>query len=630
MRRNGAMMRYMKKILAAVCLGIMPVMLWGCLPSAAGADENLIGITPSDNEKLTITITSNYMLEHFAAAVEERFPDIRLVQDCYTGQYRISEHIARMENNNIGDIVMVKAGHIPKIDMSGQLLDLSTQPFPANFNSNILQTDEYGHISLIPGPLSFNCNMYNKTLFEENNWEIPESYEEFLALCQEIDKTGIRGMRNSYFDSASQSYQIYQYSVFSALDTLTQVEGQIWHNKLMAGEKVSLKPMETAFQDLQRMIDIGAVRAEDMDISYTMNMEAMADREVAIGAGEIEHIQLLNASGKDEFCFMPHFSMTDGQGWLLNLGYFFGANRELKQQGNETKMQAVMEIMSFIASEEGQKLLAEDGLGMMPATVGAEIIDDPVLEQIRTQIESGRYIMRPTYDMFSSVLETEIGKFIQGETDSKTILDKCSLVLEQGIPPREALGEAEEDFTFMQTGCLKADALRAATGTDIALIGISEVNGYDPSGGIRTKIYRGDIVEDDITRITQSKMDTPLISMSVSVTGDELLELLEYGASSEKEQQDGEVSHFHPFAVSGLKLSYNLDKGQGKRVSDVAMEDGGKFRTDAQYTISYIKGAFPAEKLDGKETGITMTDAFRDYIIAEKQVAPDIKRIRLK
>ena len=39
-----------------------------------------------------------------------------------------------------------------------------------------------------------------------------------------IDKTGIRAFRNSYFDSASQSYRVYQYSVFSALDTLTQVE----------------------------------------------------------------------------------------------------------------------------------------------------------------------------------------------------------------------------------------------------------------------------------------------------------------------------------------------------------------------------------------------------------------------
>ncbi|WP_215700561.1 extracellular solute-binding protein [Clostridium sp. MCC353] len=624
-------MKKHKNILsAAACILAMVGMLKGCSAPASGVNENMLGIPQTDADQLIITITCNTSLDHFAASVEERFPDIRLIQDCYTGQYRISEHIARIGNDDFGDIIMVKAGHIPKINMTGRLLDLSTQAFPANFNSNILQADEDGHITLIPGPLSFNCNVYNKTLFEENGWTVPEDYEGLLALIRKIDQTGIRGFRNSYFDSASQSYQIYQYSVFSALDTLTQVEGQNWHNKLMAGENVSLEPMETAFQDMRRMMENGAVRVEDMDVPFKANLEAMANREVAIGSGEIDHIRLLNTSSEDEFCFMPHFSMTDGQGWLLNLGYFFGANKDLKQPGNEKKREAVMEIMDFIASKEGQNLLVMDGLGMMPATIGAEIPDDPVLEQICTQIESGRYIMRPTYDMFSSVLGTEIGAFIRGETDSKAILDKCSLILQQGAAPVQALGEAEADFTMLQAGCLKADALRAAAGTDIALIGVSEVNGYDPVGGIRATLYRGSVTKDDIVRMTQAQMDTPFMSMSISVTGNELLALLEYGATSEKEQKDGAVSRFHPFAVSGLKLTYHLEKEEGKRVSDVTMENGSKLQPDILYTLSYIKGAFPEWKLKGIETGITMTDALMDYVTAEKKVDPDKNRIRLK
>lgn len=156
----------------------------GCSAKTAGVDENMLGIPQTDPERLTITVTCNSGLDHFAAAVEERFPEIRLVQDCYTGQYRISEHIARIGHNDFGDIIMVKAGHIPKIDMSDQLMDLSTQPFPANFNASAIQSDEDGHIALIPGPLSFNCNIYNKTLFEEKGWTVPEDYEGLLALSQ--------------------------------------------------------------------------------------------------------------------------------------------------------------------------------------------------------------------------------------------------------------------------------------------------------------------------------------------------------------------------------------------------------------------------------------------------------------
>lgn len=604
--------------------------LGGCSAPSAGVDGNLLGLPQSDTDRLTITITCNSSLDYFAAAVEERFPGVRLVQDRYTGQYRISEHTARVEHGDFGDILMVKAGHIPKADLSGLLIDLSTQAFPARFNASALQADEYGHINLIPGPLSFNCNIYNQTLFEENGWTIPENYEELLDLSQEIDRIGIRGFRNSYFDSASQSYQIYQYCVFSALDTLTQVDGQNWHNKLMAGENVPLDPMETAFRDMRRMMEIGAVRAEDMDVPFNENLEAMARREVAIGSGEIDHIRQLNAGGGDRFCFMPHFSMADGRGWLLNLGFYFGANRELKQPGNEKKLEAAMEILEFIASEEGQALLVEDGLGMMPATVGAKIPDDPVLEEIRTQIASGRYIMRPTYDMFSPVLETEIAAFLLGETDSREILEKCSLLLEQGPPPVQALGEAGEDFTILQSGCLKADALRAAAGTDIALMGISEVNGYDPVGGVRTKLYKGSVTEDDVTRMTQVRMDTPLMCVRVSVTGEELLSLLEHGATSEEEQRDGGPGRFHPFAVSGLKLTFHLDKDDGNRVSGVTLADGGRVQADALYTVAYIQGAFSEGQFGEMATGISMTDAFRDYIIAEKRVAPDKDRIQLE
>lgn len=623
-------MKNKRRRAAAACVLAVLGILGGCSAPSAGVDGDRLGLPQSETDRLTITITCNSSLDHFAAAVEERFPGVRLVQDCYTGQYRISEHIARVEHGDFGDILMVKAGHIPRADLSDRLMDLSTQAFPARFNASALQADEYGHISLIPGPLSFNCNIYNQTLFEENGWTVPENYEELLDLSQEIDRTGIRGFRNSYFGSATQSYQIYQYCVFSALDTLTQVDGQNWHNKLMAGEKVPLDPMETAFRDMRRMIEIGAVRAEDMDVPFKENLEAMTRREVAIGSGEIDHIRLLNDSGGDTFCFMPRFSMADGRGWLLNLGFYFGANRELKQPGNEKKLEAAMEIMEFIASEEGQALLVEDGLGLMPATTGAEIPDDPVLEEIRTQIASGRYIMRPTYDMFSPVLETEIAAFIRGETDSGEILEKCGLLLEQGPAPVQVLGEAGEDFTILQSGCLKADALRAAAGTDIALVGISEVNGYDPVGGSRTKLYEGPVTEDDITRMTQVRMDTPFTCVSVSVTGEELLSLLEHGATSEQEQQAGGPSRFHPFAVSGLKLTYHLGKDEGNRVPDVTLEDGGKLQMDALYTVSYIQGAFPEGKFDETETGSSMTDAFRNYILSEMRVAPDKGRIQLK
>ena len=151
--RNKSRRLYKNGILLLTAVLWVCVMLGGCTVKKSGTDENMLGADlESEPDRVVITVTTSVSLEHFAAAVEERFPDIRLVQDSYMGDFRINEHIARVSNRDWGDLVIIAAGLIPKADMSGLLMDLSTQPFPAGYNSNSLQMDHEGHIYLLPGP----------------------------------------------------------------------------------------------------------------------------------------------------------------------------------------------------------------------------------------------------------------------------------------------------------------------------------------------------------------------------------------------------------------------------------------------------------------------------------------------
>ena len=622
-----------KYYIMITCAGLMLLLalLGGCTVKENSVSENFIGTAEEDeSDRIAVTITTSIPVNHFAEAVEERFENVRLIQDSYAGSFKINEHIARVKNKDMGDLVLIKAGHIPKADLTGLLLDLSTQSFPASYNANALQMDEEGHIYLLPGPLSFNCNIYNRTLFEENGWSVPKTYDEYLKLAVEIDKSGIRGYRFVFHDSSLQSFQIYNYCVYSALDTLTQVDVQMCHNRLMSGEKVSLEPMLTAFQDLERLMDAGLVRTEDLEFTGSMCNEDFLNRKIAITSGEIDLLRTYNEEGTDEYCFMPHFSMTDGQGWLLNLGYYFGANQELSLEGNEEKREAVMEILSFMASDEGQQLLIKDGLGMVSATRGAEVPDESFMEDIRIQIESGQYIMRPGYDMFTSVLETEIAAFIRSETTSDEILEKCQKLLEKGGQAEEYIGSATEDFTVLQTANLKADALRTASGTDVALIGMAEADFYAPVGGTRSRLYEGGITNADITRITQIELDVPLLCSTASVTGSELLDILEHGATSIKEQETGVVDHFHPFAVSGLTLTYDTEQDEGHRVSDVKLNQN-TLNPESTYTVAFLSGVLTEEETGNiRETDLSMTDVLKDYIQTEQTVTPSPQNVRFR
>ena len=259
--------------------------LGGCSAPSAGVDGNLLGLP---RVRYGSADHNNYMQFQpglFCGGGGERFPGVRLVQDRYAGQYRISEHTARVDARRFRRYPHGESGTYPQ----GRPVRPADEPVHAGV-SRPLQRERApgGRIWTYqpdPGPLSFNCNIYNQTLFEENGWTIPENYEELFGSEPGDRSDRDPGLSEQLFDSASQSYQIYQYCVFSALDTLTQVDGQNWHNKLMAGENVPLDPMETAFRDMRRMMEIGAVRAEDMDVPFNENLEAMARREVAIGSG---------------------------------------------------------------------------------------------------------------------------------------------------------------------------------------------------------------------------------------------------------------------------------------------------------------------------------------------------------
>lgn len=52
-------------------------------------------------------------------------------------------------------------------------------------------------------PYVANCAgiLYNKDMFEENGWEIPETWSEFVALCDEIQASGMQPLYFGYKDT---------------------------------------------------------------------------------------------------------------------------------------------------------------------------------------------------------------------------------------------------------------------------------------------------------------------------------------------------------------------------------------------------------------------------------------------
>lgn len=566
-------------------------------------------------------VKRQYSLDHFTEAVRQIHPEVRLVQTGYAGSYENLDHLARVEGGDISDIVMVKAGRKALTDLSPFLMDLSARTFPGNYNSNSLEKDNDGRIYYIPGPLSLNGIIYNKTLFTERGWEEPKSYKELMELSRKIDSENMRGHQ---YPLNSNSMPLYAYSVCSALDILTTPEGQSWHGRLLAGDEVSLEPLEKTFVDLGAMIEAGLFRPEDLKVDTSERDDNMLQRKTAMTAGEAGTIRYYNENSQDEFAFLPHYGSGDTGAWMLNLGFYFGANKDLEKPENEKKRQAVMDILDLISTEEGQQALIADGYGLISSVRGATIPDDPILNQVRDVIAGGRYIMRPVFHTFRSVLEPGMAAFLKGEVTSESLLERCREIVEQGPTESETLGNAEVDFSILDTTIYKAAALRKATETEVALVGMGEVGKILPKHTTFSKIYRGPVEPDDVMRVSNWQGDDPDRCSRAMVPGAVLLEILEHGAIVE----DEESGHFHPYAVSGLTLTYHMDRAEGERVSDVLCADGLPIEPEKLYHVSWLEGAMSEEGFyEVEHMKLTMAEAMEKKIREEQKIVPEQKSI---
>lgn len=77
----------------------------------------------TENDRVTVTLYGIQPLPHFEEAVENKFPNIDLVQYLYTGDYAECEFTARIKSGDTCDIMMAKAGRIALLDTTESLMD---------------------------------------------------------------------------------------------------------------------------------------------------------------------------------------------------------------------------------------------------------------------------------------------------------------------------------------------------------------------------------------------------------------------------------------------------------------------------------------------------------------------------
>lgn len=205
--------RWMRAFSTLLISSMVALLCAGCQQGTSNSTSSSSESTVKDEGKpviLKIITWTNQGSVDAINSLSEKFmkenPNITVeLTEVDTNQYE-SLLNTRMQANDV-DIVSLGGGSFmsPAVDWApttppiwqqmvdnGLLVDITDEPWVQNWSSGAEVCKYNDRIwAIATGSLSSTGLFYNKALFEENGWNVPQTWDEFVELCEAIDAKGM-------------------------------------------------------------------------------------------------------------------------------------------------------------------------------------------------------------------------------------------------------------------------------------------------------------------------------------------------------------------------------------------------------------------------------------------------------
>lgn len=614
-----------KKNKLLICLlSVCSLGLGSCTATAPTSNEDVLTLknTSEDRTQITVLVKYAFSIQNFEEIVEEQFPDIDIVQvGNYTANTTLAkEYETRLEHDDLTDIVMTWPYDVGEEYWSERLIDLSGMPFSSKYNASMLDTiaTENGSLYYLPGPAEIRGIIYNKTMFEENGWVVPTNYDEFIELCKEIEASGNRAFQLPLGNSEVLDTAFVGFNYGTAYSKPTDTK---WLADYNNGTGNFIDHFSEALVTFQDLIDEGILKKEDLSLYYADTQSNLFNRKTVMTEDSVLLARKGSTMGnKDEFALMPFFSRTPQNDWSrIYMTCYIGLNKHLQDDDQKDKYDKVMKLMDYISTPEGQKALASDNGAMYSSLRNMEAPEVDEIQDLRRSLSQGRYGIFPTLKQGENALREGLKDMILGTKTAQQLADKVDQEnkLASVEETTTVIGNATEDFTYIETGNLICDILKEKAQSDIALFLDNGKDGNYNGKGVSAKFYQGDLTQEDITRVFPDlKHDEQGELVIVEMTGENIVKALEYSLTV-----DNQSDWFYYF--SGLKLTFHPLNKQGSRISDISLSDGQKLENDKIYKVAIMDQSVANEYINSSQsTGIYIKDLLLSTIKEKGTISP--------
>ncbi len=334
----------LKKITAVLLTSVLALSLAACSkasPDTSSQQGTKVSEPTDAAEKKTLKIItwSNQgsvdAIKNLSAKYMDKYPNVTVeITDVDTKQYENLQNI-RLQAKDV-DIVSLGGGSFlkEKVDWapteapiwqnlcdSGSLLDITDQPWLSNWSSGA-QVCEYDNKmwGVSTGASAMNGIYYNKALFAEHNWSIPNTWAEFEKLCTDMQAAGITPMTCGGGDGWPYAMLVHGVVASTKVDYESYVKG-LWTGEASFNDS-------TGQMVYQRMDFINKnMEPGFMGISYAEVIGRFVSGKAAMTLdGSWQATEIEKADPDFEFGYFPLPGTNTGLGFEGKFDLYFAIN----------------------------------------------------------------------------------------------------------------------------------------------------------------------------------------------------------------------------------------------------------------------------------------------------------------
>ncbi|HEX5856503.1 MAG TPA: extracellular solute-binding protein [Microbacterium sp.] len=374
--------RYRKHIRvgAATAVAALAIGLGGCAGSASD-DVTTLNFFQFKGEALE---DFDQMIEDF----EAENPDIRIVQN----QVADADTLIRtlLVKDRVPDIITLNAnGNFGRLAQAGVFRDFSDEPVLETINPAVQEIlkdlgtygDEVNGLGYVNNA---NGVIYNTAIFEEQGLEVPETWDEFIAVCDALVAAGITPFYGTLADSWTGIPSWNALGAYPAqddfFDKMREQGTDVGPDSEVSFQKNFAEMMEQQFTLFSYMQEGYRGR------TYDDGNAAFANGEVAMLLQGIWATNPIKQVNPDiEMGIFPYPATDDPDDRLL----VSGVDVVFTMGKNNPKEDAAMRFIEYAFSQDVIEEFAASQ-NMVPSVEGAELSDDPALQSVKPFFDEGR------------------------------------------------------------------------------------------------------------------------------------------------------------------------------------------------------------------------------------------------